>query len=63
MGKISYEDIEMLKPHFNSERTKIPGFMQDLPAYRARLDHIVEVNGLEEWLEPTKTEEDDGKET
>ena len=61
MGKISYEDIEMLKPHFNQERTKVPGFMQDLATYRARLDHIVEVNGLEEWLEPPQNTKDDDK--
>jgi len=58
MGKIAYEDIEMLKPHFNSERTKIPSFMQDLVAYRAKLDYIVEVNGLDVWLEPTPNDKE-----
>ena len=62
MGKVSYEDIEMLRPHFNSERTKIPSFMQDVAAYRERLDFIVEVNGLEVWLEQSAKEKEGGDE-
>uniref|UniRef100_H2Z5I7 Uncharacterized protein n=1 Tax=Ciona savignyi TaxID=51511 RepID=H2Z5I7_CIOSA len=50
MGKVSHEDLEMLRPHYNPNRTKIPTFMNDLAEYRARLDHIVRVNGLEQWL-------------
>ncbi|XP_002123173.4 microtubule-associated tyrosine carboxypeptidase 1-like [Ciona intestinalis] len=50
MGKVSHEDLEMLQPHYNPARTKIPSFMEDLAEYRARLDHIVKVNGLEEWF-------------
>lgn len=33
--------------------------MQDLPAYRERLDHIVEVNGLEKWLAPDQPTTDE----
>ena len=57
MGKISFEDIKMLKPHFHQKGTKIPVFMQNLESYKAKLDRIVIVNGLDEWLEPVKDEE------
>ncbi|XP_076809797.1 microtubule-associated tyrosine carboxypeptidase 1-like [Clavelina lepadiformis] len=57
MGKVSHEDIEMLKHHYKAEHTKIPGFMKDLPAYRRRLDHIVTVNGLDEWTDNVAPEE------
>jgi len=52
MGKVSHEDLEMLKPYHNSEKTKVPTFMTDLNEYRRKLDHIVAVNGLEEFLSP-----------
>ena len=51
MGKVSYEDIEMLRPHYRAEKTKIPTFMQDIDQYRNLLDRIVQTNNLEPWLE------------
>jgi len=51
MGKVSYEDIEMLRPHYRSEKTKIPTFMQDIDQYRNLLDRIVQTNNLEPWLQ------------
>merc|ERR1712224_858619 len=51
MGKVSYEDIEMLRPHYNPTKTKIPTFMQDIDQYRNLLDRIVQTNNLEPWLD------------
>ena len=55
MGKISYEDIDKLRPHFNSVKTKIPTFMQDIDQYKQHLERIVQVNNLEPWLEKLRS--------
>ncbi|XP_066503373.1 microtubule-associated tyrosine carboxypeptidase [Hoplias malabaricus] len=46
LGKVSYEDVERLRPHAVLGRTRIPHFMQDQERYLQQLDHIVTVNEL-----------------
>ncbi|KAG9267074.1 uncharacterized protein KIAA0895-like [Astyanax mexicanus] len=46
LGKVSYEDVERLRPRAVLHRTKIPHFMQDQERYLQQLDHIVTVNEL-----------------
>lgn len=51
MGKVSWEDMDKLRPHFNPDKTKIPTFMQDIDQYKNHLERIVRTNNLEPWLE------------
>ncbi|XP_068432533.1 microtubule-associated tyrosine carboxypeptidase-like, partial [Clinocottus analis] len=46
LGKVSFEDIEMLRPLAVLPRTRIPHFMRDQERYLQHLDHIVSVNNL-----------------
>ncbi|WAR12875.1 K0895-like protein [Mya arenaria] len=48
MGKIDWEDIRKVDLLANLDETKVPCFMQDLPAYHKYLDKICESNGLTE---------------
>ncbi|XP_039256535.2 microtubule-associated tyrosine carboxypeptidase 1-like [Styela clava] len=53
LGKVSHEDIGKLRENCNKEGTKIPTFMKDIDEYRRRLDYIVNMNGLDTFLEGT----------
>ncbi|XP_062405341.1 microtubule-associated tyrosine carboxypeptidase [Sardina pilchardus] len=48
LGKVSYEDVERLRPLAVLHRTRIPHFMQDEERYLQHLDYIVEVNELDD---------------
>ncbi|KAE8297684.1 hypothetical protein D5F01_LYC04322 [Larimichthys crocea] len=48
LGKVSYEDVERLRPLAVSPRTRIPHFMRDQERYLQHLDHIVAVNELDD---------------
>ncbi|TKS70434.1 hypothetical protein D9C73_004503 [Collichthys lucidus] len=48
LGKVSYEDVERLRPLAVSPRTRIPHFMRDQVRYLQHLDHIVAVNELDD---------------
>ncbi|XP_004600665.2 microtubule-associated tyrosine carboxypeptidase 1 [Sorex araneus] len=48
LGKVSYEDIDHLRPHGVLEKTRVPHFMQDLARYRQQLEHIMATNRLDE---------------
>lgn len=45
-GKISYQDIDIIRDIAEVEYTRIPSFMEDLHQYRGHLDRIAEANGL-----------------
>ncbi|XP_053551296.1 microtubule-associated tyrosine carboxypeptidase 1 [Bombina bombina] len=46
LGKVSFEDVEGLRPFAELENTRIPHFMQDLDKYHHQLCHIMETNQL-----------------
>ncbi|KAJ8248838.1 hypothetical protein GJAV_G00228280 [Gymnothorax javanicus] len=48
LGKVSYEDVERLRPLAVLQKTRIPHFMQDQERYLQHLDHIVAVNELDD---------------
>ncbi|XP_036391404.1 uncharacterized protein KIAA0895-like [Megalops cyprinoides] len=48
LGKVSYEDVERLRPLAVLQRTRIPHFMRDQRRYLEQLDHIVAVNEIDE---------------
>ncbi|XP_034049725.1 uncharacterized protein KIAA0895-like [Thalassophryne amazonica] len=48
LGKVSYEDVERLRPLGALHRTRIPHFMRDQEKYLQHLDHIVAVNELDD---------------
>uniref|UniRef100_A0A8C5KD45 Microtubule associated tyrosine carboxypeptidase 1 n=1 Tax=Jaculus jaculus TaxID=51337 RepID=A0A8C5KD45_JACJA len=48
LGKVSYEDVDHLRPHGVLDNTRVPHFMQDLGRYRQQLEHIMATNRLDE---------------
>ncbi|KAF4010778.1 hypothetical protein G4228_002600 [Cervus hanglu yarkandensis] len=48
LGKVSYEDVDHLRPHGVLDNTRVPHFMQDLARYRQQLEHIMTTNRLDE---------------
>ncbi|XP_044519162.1 uncharacterized protein KIAA0895-like homolog [Gracilinanus agilis] len=48
LGKISYEDVNLLQAHGKLEKTRIPHFMQDLTRYHQQLEHIITTNRLDD---------------
>ncbi|XP_054552869.1 microtubule-associated tyrosine carboxypeptidase 1 isoform X2 [Talpa occidentalis] len=48
LGKVSYEDIDHLRPLGVLDNTRVPHFMQDLERYRQQLEHIMATNRLDE---------------
>ncbi|TNM92691.1 hypothetical protein fugu_018093 [Takifugu bimaculatus] len=46
LGKVSYEDVERLKPLAHMENVRIPHFMQDQARYSQQLAKIMAVNQL-----------------
>ncbi|KAM7015869.1 microtubule-associated tyrosine carboxypeptidase 1 isoform 1-T2 [Tautogolabrus adspersus] len=48
LGKVSFEDVERLRPLASLPRTRIPHFMRDQERYLQHLDHIVSVNELDD---------------
>ncbi|XP_056269288.1 microtubule-associated tyrosine carboxypeptidase isoform X1 [Pseudoliparis swirei] len=48
LGKVSFEDVEMLRPLAVLPRTRIPHFMRDQVRYAQHLEHIVSVNDLDD---------------
>lgn len=46
MGKIAWQDIDVLRPYVELQDTQIPFFMEDMTSYRKHLDRIAEANGL-----------------
>ncbi|XP_043961310.1 uncharacterized protein KIAA0895-like [Gambusia affinis] len=48
LGKVSFEDVERLRPLAVLNRTRIPHFMRDQERYLQHLDHIVAVNELDD---------------
>ncbi|XP_010793033.1 uncharacterized protein KIAA0895-like [Notothenia coriiceps] len=48
LGKVSFEDVERLRPLAVLPRTRIPHFMRDQERYLQHLDHIVSVNELDD---------------
>ncbi|KAL3859923.1 hypothetical protein ACJMK2_010106 [Sinanodonta woodiana] len=46
LGKIAFEDINMLKDYTDVKNTRIPFFMEDLNTYHKLLDRIAEANAL-----------------
>ncbi|XP_015227104.1 PREDICTED: uncharacterized protein KIAA0895-like homolog [Cyprinodon variegatus] len=48
LGKVSFEDVERLRPHAALNRTRIPHFMRDQVRYLQHLDHIVAVNEIDD---------------
>ncbi|KAL6113586.1 matcap1 [Pungitius sinensis] len=48
LGKVSFEDVEMLRPLAVLPRTRIPHFMRDQGRYLQHLDHIVTANDLDD---------------
>lgn len=48
LGKVSFEDVERLRPLAVLPRTRIPHFMRDQECYLQHLDHIVAVNELDD---------------
>ncbi|KAG7473220.1 hypothetical protein MATL_G00093250 [Megalops atlanticus] len=48
LGKVSYEDVDRLRPLAVLQRTRIPHFMRDQRKYLEQLDHIVAVNEIDE---------------
>ncbi|CAO2610097.1 Microtubule-associated tyrosine carboxypeptidase [Lemmus lemmus] len=48
LGKVSYEDVDQLKPHGILDNTRVPHFMKDLGRYRQQLEHIMATNRLDE---------------
>ncbi|XP_061594850.1 microtubule-associated tyrosine carboxypeptidase [Cololabis saira] len=50
LGKVSFEDVERLRPFAALQRTRIPHFMRDPERYLQHLDHIVAVNELDDSI-------------
>ncbi|KAM8895157.1 microtubule-associated tyrosine carboxypeptidase 1 [Spinachia spinachia] len=48
LGKVSFEDVDMLRPLAVLPRTRIPHFMRDQGRYLQHLDHIVTANDLDD---------------
>lgn len=48
LGKVSFEDVETLRPLAVLPRTRIPHFMRDQERYLQHLHHIVAVNDLDD---------------
>ncbi|XP_027998888.1 microtubule-associated tyrosine carboxypeptidase 1 [Eptesicus fuscus] len=48
LGKVSYEDVDHLRPYGVLNNTRVPHFMQDLERYRQQLEHIMATNRLDE---------------
>ncbi|XP_073911965.1 microtubule-associated tyrosine carboxypeptidase 1 [Castor canadensis] len=48
LGKVSYEDVDHLRPYGVLDKTRVPHFMQDLERYRQQLEHIMTTNRLDE---------------
>ena len=48
LGKVSYEDVEQLRPYGVLDNTRVPHFMKDLERYRQQLEHIMTTNRLDE---------------
>ncbi|KAG8521750.1 hypothetical protein J0S82_013878 [Galemys pyrenaicus] len=48
LGKVSYEDVDHLRPLGVLDNTRVPHFMQDLARYRQQLEHIMATNRLDE---------------
>lgn len=48
LGKVSFEDVERLRPLASLPRTRIPHFMRDQERYLQHLDHIVAVNEIDD---------------
>lgn len=48
LGKVSYEDVDLLRPHGVLTNARVPHFMQDLQRYRQQLEHIMATNRLDE---------------
>ncbi|KAM9318075.1 microtubule-associated tyrosine carboxypeptidase 1 [Pholidichthys leucotaenia] len=48
LGKVSFEDVERLRPLAVLPRTRIPHFMQDQERYLQHLDHIVTANEIDD---------------
>ncbi|KAI4829951.1 microtubule-associated tyrosine carboxypeptidase 1 [Pseudochaenichthys georgianus] len=48
LGKVSFEDVERLRPLAVLPRTRIPHFMRDQERYLQYLDHILSVNELDD---------------
>uniref|UniRef100_A0A8C6THZ2 KIAA0895 like n=1 Tax=Neogobius melanostomus TaxID=47308 RepID=A0A8C6THZ2_9GOBI len=46
LGKVSFEDMERLRPLATLSRTRIPHFMMDTDRYQAQLNHILASNEL-----------------
>ena len=46
MGKIAYEDVEMLVMLAELDETRVPHFMNNMTAYRTNINRIAESNGL-----------------
>ena len=46
MGKIAYEDVEMLIMLAELDETRVPHFMNNMTAYRTNINRIAESNGL-----------------
>lgn len=46
LGKIAWQDIDILRPYAELQDTQVPFFMEDMTAYRKHLDRIAEANGL-----------------
>uniref|UniRef100_A0A2I3SGS4 KIAA0895L n=1 Tax=Pan troglodytes TaxID=9598 RepID=A0A2I3SGS4_PANTR len=46
-GKVSYEDVDHLRPHGVLDNTRVPHLMQDLARYRQQLEHIMATNRLD----------------
>ncbi|KAM4833910.1 microtubule-associated tyrosine carboxypeptidase 1 isoform 3-T4 [Thomomys bottae] len=48
LGKVSYEDVDHLRPYGVLDKTRVPHFMQDLERYRQQLEYIMTTNQLDE---------------
>ncbi|XP_048211317.1 uncharacterized protein KIAA0895-like homolog isoform X2 [Perognathus longimembris pacificus] len=48
LGKVSYEDVDHLRPYGVLDKTRVPHFMQDLERYRQQLEYIMTTNRLDE---------------
>ncbi|XP_012973255.1 uncharacterized protein KIAA0895-like homolog [Mesocricetus auratus] len=48
LGKVSYEDVDKLRPYGVLENTRVPHFMKDLGRYQQQLEHIMATNRLDE---------------
>ncbi|XP_045149813.1 uncharacterized protein KIAA0895-like homolog isoform X4 [Echinops telfairi] len=48
LGKVSYEDVDHLRPHGVLDKVRVPHFMHDLARYQQQLEHIMATNRLDE---------------